>query len=55
MADRIKYRARMSSSVDPDLWAAIQDLSIRTRIPQSRLIDEAFEDLLKKYGESDKK
>lgn len=29
---------------------AMQQLSEETRIPQSKLLDEAIEDLLKKYG-----
>ena len=28
----------------------LQDLSKETRIPQSKLLDEAIEDLIKKYG-----
>ena len=28
----------------------MQELSAETRIPQSKLLDEAIEDLLKKYG-----
>lgn len=42
-------RQRVSSTVDPDLWKQMQQLSKDTRIPISKLLDEAMEDLLKKY------
>lgn len=50
LVDRLKNRARISSSVDPVLWKHMQQLSDKTRIPLSKLLDEAFEDLLKKYN-----
>lgn len=42
-------RQRISSSVDPDLWQKLQQLSKDSRIPVSKLLDEAMDDLLKKY------
>lgn len=42
-------RQRISSSVDPDLWQKVQDISKKTRIPVSKLLDEALEYLVKKY------
>lgn len=42
-------RIRVGSSVDPALWEKIQQLSKQTRIPISKLLDEAMEDLIKKY------
>ena len=39
----------MASTVDPELWEAFRGLSGKTRIPASRLLDEAMEDLLLKY------
>lgn len=45
----MEKRIRIGSSVDPKLWAGIQQLSKDTRINVSRLLDEAMEDLLKKY------
>ena len=42
-------RIRVRSSVDPVIWEKIQPLSKQTRIPVSKLLDEAMEDLLKKY------
>ncbi|HBF36031.1 MAG TPA: CopG family transcriptional regulator [Firmicutes bacterium] len=46
---RLKNRIQASSSVDPKLWEGMQRLSKQTRIPVSKLLDEAMEDLLKKY------
>ena len=40
---------RFASTVDPELWEAFRELSEKTRIPASRLLDEAMEDLLLKY------
>ena len=48
----IKYRERLSSSVDKGLYRAIRKYSIETRIPLSKLLDEAIEDFLKKNGVS---
>lgn len=44
----LKYRERISSSIDKGLYKAIYNYSIDTRIPLSRLLDEAIEDFLKK-------
>ena len=46
----LKYRERLSSSVDKGLYGAIRKYSIETRIPLSKLLDEAIEDFLKKNG-----
>ena len=46
----LKYRERLSSSVDKGLYRAIRKYSIETRIPLSKLLDEAIEDFLKKNG-----
>ena len=48
----LKYRERLSSSVDKGLYRAIRKYSIETRIPPSKLLDEAIEDFLKKNGVS---
>ena len=48
----MKKRIRVGSSVDPDLWESIQQLSKETRIPISKLLDEAIADLLVKHGEN---
>lgn len=46
----LKNRAQFSTSIDKDLKEAMKILSDKTRIPQSKLVDEAIEDLLKKYN-----
>lgn len=42
-------RTRFTSSLKNELMDEFNKLSEKTRIPKSRLIDEAIEDLLKKY------
>ncbi len=46
----LKYRTRFTSSLKNELVPWFDELSRISRIPKSRLIDEAIEDLLKKYG-----
>jgi hypothetical protein len=46
----MEKRIRVGSSVDPTIWKKVQQLSKTTRIPVSKLLDEAMEDLLTKYG-----
>ena len=50
MADYLKYRGRLTTSIDKGLHKAFYNYSIDTRIPMSRLADEAIEDLLIKYN-----
>jgi hypothetical protein len=45
----LKNRVQIGSSVDITIWKQFQELSKTTRIPVSKLLDEAMEDLLKKY------
>lgn len=45
----LKTRVQAGSSVDKKLWDQLRQLSKETRIPISRLLDEAIEDLLVKY------
>ena len=45
MAD-LKYRERLSSSIDKGLYKAFYNYAVSTRIPLSRLMDEAIEDFL---------
>jgi hypothetical protein len=40
---------RIDISVDPVIWEKFQQISKQTRIPVSKLLDEAMEDLIKKY------
>ena len=44
----LKYRTRFTSSLKNELIPLFDKLSKDTRIPKSRLLDEAIEDLLKK-------
>lgn len=45
----LKNRTRFTSSLKNELIDEFNKLSEKTRIPKSRLLDEAIEDLLKKY------
>ena len=47
---RLKNREQFTSSLRPELLNTLRDLSDNTRINMSLLLDEAVEDLLKKYG-----
>ncbi|MGD9156286.1 MAG: ribbon-helix-helix domain-containing protein [Bacillota bacterium] len=46
---RLKNRVQFTTSTTPNLLKDFQKLSEDTRITMSRLMDEALEDLLKKY------
>ena len=56
---KLVNRTRFTSSMKNELSAKFDILSEKTRITKSKLIDEAIEDLLKKYekllSESDQK
>lgn len=45
----LKNRSRMTSSIDNELLEKLKELSEESRIPISRLLDEAIKDLLKKH------
>ena len=45
----LKYRKRFTASLKNELVPVFDALSKETRIRKSRLLDEAIEDLLKKY------
>lgn len=45
MSERVPY----ATKVDRELRDKLTKLSEMTRIPQSKLVDEALEDLFKKY------
>ena len=45
----LKNRVRFSTSLDKDLAKRLDDLSTNTRIPKSKLVDEALEMLLAKH------
>lgn len=46
----LKYRTRFTSSLKNELVPLFDKLAAGTRIPKSRLLDEAIEDLLIKHG-----
>ena len=46
-------RKKFVSSLANELVAPFNELAKGTRIPKSRLLDEAIEDLLKKYEKKD--
>lgn len=47
----LKNRAYMNTTIPKDLIEKIKQLANETRIPISRLAEEAWSDLLKKYDE----
>jgi metal-responsive CopG/Arc/MetJ family transcriptional regulator len=46
-----RIRKRFGTSLDPELIKTLDNLSEKTRITKSKLIDEALEDLFKKYND----
>lgn len=52
MKGELKNRERFGVAVDKKLLAGLRELAAKTRIPASRLVDEALEDLVKKYKDS---
>lgn len=46
-------RTRITTSIKNELITEFDELAKKTRIPKSRLFDEAIEDLLKKYEKKD--
>lgn len=46
----LKHRTRITTSIKNELLDAMKKLSDTTRIPQSKLFDEALEDLFEKHG-----
>lgn len=50
MENKLKNRTRYTATVDTDLVENLKDLSQKTRIPQSKLVDEAIELLLKNHN-----
>ena len=47
----LKNRKPISNAIDTKLHKSFDNLSIKTKIPKSKLLDEAVELLLKKYKE----
>ena len=46
----LKNRTRFTSSLKNELVPLFDQLAQETRIPKSRLLDEAIEDLIKKHN-----
>lgn len=46
----LKNRQRYTASLDNGLIEKLKELSTKTKIPQSKLLDEAIELLLQKHG-----
>lgn len=44
----LKTRSTLSNAVNSELLASLRELSTETKVPISKLLDEAIEDLLKK-------
>lgn len=47
----LKNRTPLSSTLDNTLDEGLRELHRKTKVPISKLLDEAVEDLLKKRGE----
>jgi len=50
----LKNRQRYTNSFNNELIEKLRNLSIDTKIPQSKLLDEAIELVLKKYEKPEK-
>lgn len=46
----LKNRTKIGSAIDTKLYSELKELSEKTRIPISKLLDEALSDLLKKHN-----
>lgn len=49
LAGELRNRERFGVAVDKKLLEGLRILSTKTRIPASKLLDEALEDLMEKY------
>ena len=45
----LKNRTKIGSAIDTKLYNKLKELSEKTRIPISKLLDEALSDLLEKH------
>ena len=45
----LKNRTKIGSAIDTELYNKLTELSEKTRIPISKLLDEALSDLLEKH------
>ncbi|MDQ0197943.1 ribbon-helix-helix domain-containing protein [Neobacillus ginsengisoli] len=46
----LKTRRTISNAIDIELYEQLEKLSIDTRIPKSKLLDEAIRDLINKHS-----
>ena len=49
----LKNRKTISSTIEIKLYDDLEKLSIDTRIPKSKLLDEAIQDLINKHTKKD--
>ena len=49
MANVLKNRKRLGVAIKTELLEELKELSAKTDIPQSKLVDRAIQDLLNKY------
>ena len=49
----LKNRTRIGNTVDNKILKKFKQLSTETKIPMSKLLDEAIEDVIKKYSTAD--
>lgn len=52
MSKDLKTRERFTNTLDKELLKQLQELSKKTMIPMSRLLDKSIELLLNEYGKS---
>ena len=45
----LKNRTKIGAAIDTELYNKLKELSEKTRIPISKLLDEALSDLLEKH------
>ena len=45
----LKNRKRIGTSIDLEVWDNFEKLAEKTKVPKSKLFDEALEDIVKKY------
>jgi predicted DNA-binding protein len=50
LTNNLINREQYSTSLDPELLKGLRELAKEQRKKQAQLLDEAIEDLLKKYG-----
>ncbi|AUO14822.1 ribbon-helix-helix domain-containing protein [Priestia megaterium] len=48
--NHLRSRKMLSNAVKNELYDKLKELSDETKVPMSKLLDEAIEDLLKKRG-----